>query len=399
MLLLFIEFVKTHFGIHVPAAFSYTSTRVIMAAVFSLLLTTCFGKSFIRKLKELSIGQPVRDDVGFLLGELHRGKKNTPTMGGLLILFAAILALCIFMDLTAAYTWLLLFTTLVLGSLGGYDDYLKLRYRNAKGLSGKRKLIIQFLLALSVLCYLYIPCVATFLETYCGLTIPTIKENFHGLSVSISQSDFSSFLYVPCHKGPLIIFTGLGLVISWIFSSFVIVGASNAVNLSDGLDGLAAGLVIFVAVSLGAVAFLSNNITIAEYLNIPYISTSGEIAVFLAAIGGGALGFLWYNSHPAEVFMGDIGSLSIGGIIGVAAVLLKKEFFMGIVGGIFVLEALSVIIQITSYKFFNKRRVFRCAPLHHHFEYMGWPESKVVIRFWIIAFLFSLVGLLSLKFQ
>jgi phospho-N-acetylmuramoyl-pentapeptide-transferase len=399
MLLLLIDYLRNHFGIHVPAAFGYTSTRLIFAAAFSLLCTTYCGKWFIAQLKELSIKQPIREDEGFLLGELHRNKKNTPTMGGALILFSALFSLLLFMDLSALFTWLLFFTTALLGFLGGYDDYLKLRFRNSKGLSGRRKLFVQFFLALCIVACIQIPAVTAAFEAAFNLKVPLIKEFSTGAERSLSISDFASCLYLPFHKGPLLIFTGVGLLISVLFSCFVIVGTSNAVNLSDGLDGLAAGLLIFVALSLGAVAFLSNNIAIAEYLNIPYITTSGEVAIFLASIGGGSLGFLWYNSHPAEVFMGDTGSLPLGGILGVAAVLLKKEFFLGIIGGIFVAEAGSVILQVICYKFFNKKRIFRCAPLHHHFEYLGWPESKVVIRFWIIGFLLSLVGLLSLKFQ
>ncbi|MDB6081276.1 MAG: mraY, partial [Chlamydiia bacterium] len=239
-------------------------------------------------------------------------------------------------------------------------------------------------------------------ESVIGLKPPVVKEFLHGAvetSKTLTLQEYTSRLYLPFFKHPILTFSGIGLVVLWLFFSFVIVGASNAVNLTDGLDGLASGLTIFVAAALAVFAFLSNHVEIAQYLNILYVEGSGEVGIFLAALCGGCLGFLWYNSHPAEVFMGDIGSLSIGGLLGVSAILLKREFFFGLVGAIFVAEALSVIIQVCSYKFFNKKRIFRCAPLHHHFEYLGWAESKVVIRFWIIGFLLSLMGLVSIKFQ
>jgi len=399
MILLFTEFLRIHLGLHIPAVFGYTSTRALLAAVTALAITLLAGASFIQKLYSLKIGQPIRQYDDFLLGELHKGKKNTPTMGGGLILFSMLLALFVWMDVRNPFTWILGLTTIVFGVLGGWDDYLKLRYQSSKGLSAKKKMFFQLLWAIALISYLQIPEVTRAVNGVLGIKMPAIKEFSKGAIHSISLHGFSARFYIPFLKGPLFVFSGIGLLFLWLFYIFVIVGASNAVNLTDGLDGLAAGLIIFVASSIGIVAFLANNIEIAEYLNIVYIGGAGEIAIYMAALAGAALGFLWYNSHPAEVFMGDIGSLALGGVLGVSAILLKREFFLAITGMIFVAEALSVLIQIVSYHFFSKKRVFRCAPLHHHFEYMGWPESKVVIRFWIIGFLLSLIGLSSIKFQ
>jgi phospho-N-acetylmuramoyl-pentapeptide-transferase len=403
MIFFIVEWLRDTFGIHVPAAFGYTSSRAILAAVTALAVTLFCGSRFIKKLYELKIGQPIRDDSGFLLAELHKNKKNTPTMGGALIIFAIFVALFLWMDLTHPFTWLLFFTTLVLGALGGYDDYLKLRYKNAKGLSAKKKLLIQFLWSCVVIAYLQAPQFSQFLDTVFHLKIPVIKEFITSPQITeaheLSLFEYSSRLYFPFFKEPILIFSGIGLVILWAFFAFVIVGSSNAVNLTDGLDGLASGLVVFAAASLGVVAFLSNNMDMADYLNILYIEGSGEIFIFLAAVCGACLGFLWYNSHPAQVFMGDTGSLPLGGVLAVSAVLLSREFFYGLVGIIFVAEALSVIMQVVSYRYFGKKRIFLCAPLHHHFEYLGWAETKVVIRFWIIGLLLSLIGLASLKFQ
>ena len=393
------QFFYSFFGLQLPTAFSYTSTRAMLACATAILLTLAFGSRFIRWLYELKIGQQIRDDAGFLLGQLHKNKKNTPTMGGGLIIFSVMISLMLWMDLTHPFTWILFFTTVVLGTLGGYDDYLKLRYKNAKGLSARKKLFVQFVWALLVIAYLQVPQVSCAIEEHLGLKTPVIKEFSTGIVQNLSLQEYSSRLYFPFFKEPIVIFSGLGLIALWAFLSFVIVGSSNAVNLTDGLDGLASGLMIFVASSLGIVAFLMNHFEIANYLNLLYVEGSGEISVFLAAVGGACLGFLWYNGHPAQVFMGDTGSLSLGGLIGICAVLLDREFFLGLVGGILVLEALSVIIQVISFRFFNKKRVFLCAPLHHHFEYLGWSESKVVIRFWIIGFLLSLIGLSSIKFQ
>lgn len=414
MILLIIHFFKEYTDIKVPAVFSYFSTRMMLAALTSLLLSIFLGPYFIRKLYELKIGQSIRKDECPLLGQLHEKKQNTPTMGGILILFSMLVSLVLWMDLTHVFTLILLITTLFFGFIGGRDDYLKLKYKNTKGMSAKGKLFFQLLLSLGVAAYLLWSPLNQAIAHHQWFQTPVIKENVmhHGIQKegsadnsssathqNITLKEYASRIYFPFFKEPILIAGGWTLILMAFFYFFVITGASNAANLTDGLDGLAAGSLIMVAGSLSVIAFVSNHLGFAGYLNILYVEGSGEIAIYLCAMIGACLGFLWYNGHPAQVFMGDTGSLTLGGIIGVAAVLLKREFLLGIVGGIFVAEALSVILQVASYRLRNKKRIFLCAPLHHHFEYKGWPETKVVIRFWIIGLLLAIIGVASLKFQ
>lgn len=411
MILFIIDFLRESMGLKVPAVFAYYSTRMILAALTSLLLSILLGPYFIRKLYELKIGQPIRKEECPLLGQLHEKKHNTPTMGGILILCSMLVSLLLWMDLTHVFTLILLITTVFLGFLGGRDDYLKLKYKNSKGLSAKRKLFYQFVLSLGLAAYFLFPTVNEHLQIGKWFSPPVIKENTAIKPVSTGQAvdqtvvaslnvkEYATRLYVPFFKEPVIIFTGFSVIFSVFLIFFVVTGSSNATNLTDGLDGLAAGCLIMVASCFAMIAFVSNHVELARYLNILYIEGSGEIAIYLSALVGSCLGFLWYNSHPAQVFMGDTGSLTLGGILGVSAVILKKELLLGIVGGIFVAEALSVILQVASYKLRNKKRIFLCAPLHHHFEYKGWPETKVVIRFWIIGLLLAMIGIASLKFQ
>lgn len=395
-------------GLKIPAVFNYYSTRMMLAALTSLLLSIFLGPFFIRKLYELKIGQSIRKDECPLLGKLHEKKQNTPTMGGILILFSMVVSLLLWMDLTHVFTLILLFTTLYLGFLGGRDDYLKLKYKNTKGMSAKGKLFFQFLLSLLIASYFLWSPLSQAIKIGDWFQPPVIKEavsskdpisSSPSSTQNISLKDYASRLYVPFFKDPILTVGGFSFLFMAFFFFFVITGSSNAVNLTDGLDGLAAGSIIMVAAALGIIAFVSNHHDLARYLNILYIEGSGEIAIYLCAMIGACLGFLWYNGHPAQVFMGDIGSLTLGGIIGVAAVLLKRELLLGIVGGIFVAETLSVILQVASYRWRNKKRIFLCAPLHHHFEYKGWPETKVVIRFWIIGLLLAIIGIASLRFQ
>lgn len=400
MFLLLIELLRSWFHLKVPAAFEYTSTRMALGALTALVSTIFFGKHFIRKLYEWKIGDKVRSEECPLLGELHRKKNDTPTMGGILILFSILFSLFMWMDLTSSFTWIFFITTVFLGMVGASDDYLKLRKKNTKGLSGRKKMLCQLVLSLGIVTYLLMPSLNK--ET---VFIPKMHEKKEAATESLTSIAstasylFSSHLYVPCMKEPLLKTTGWGVIFMGLFMMFVITGSSNAVNLTDGLDGLATGTVMLAASAFSLVAFLSNHSDVCKYLHIAYIQGSGEIAVFLSAVAGACLGFLWYNGHPAQVFMGDTGSLTLGGILGVAAVILKRELLLGIIGGVFVIEALSVIIQVASYRFRNKKRVFLCSPLHHHFEYQGWAEEKVVVRFWILGLLFALVGISTLKFQ
>ena len=401
MLLLLVGYLQT-LGMKIPSVFLYASTRMLLAAATSLIFTIFFGPKFIRKLYELKIGQQIRGKEDCpLLAELHEKKKNTPTMGGVLILCSMAVSLFLWMDLTNAFTLILLFTTLFLGLLGGVDDYLKLKKKNSKGLRPRFKFLAQFFFASIMALYLLCPAFSKGISISNVFSPPTAKEQLSKAEKikTLSLKQYVSRLYVPFHKEPIAVFKGAMVVVLFLFFVMVIIGSSNAVNLTDGLDGLASGCIILVSSVLAMFAFMSNNIEMAKYLHILYIEGSAEIGIYLFAISGACLGFLWYNGYPAQVFMGDTGSLALGGLLGVCSVLLRREVLLALIGGIFVAEALSVILQVLSYRFRNKKRIFLCAPLHHHFEYKGWAESKVVLRFWIIGLLLAIVGIASLKFQ
>ena len=369
----------------VPAVFLYSSTRMILAAMTTLLLTIFMGPRFISKLYSLKTGQSIRVEDCPMLAELHQKKRETPTMGGILILISMLIALFLWMDLRSSFTWILGIATVWLGFLGGMDDYLKMKHKSSKGLAARKKFAFQLLFAGLLGVYLLSP------------SLSSIHMRL-GEAVFESQAMYGQYFF-PFKKGALFAMGGVGLIVSFILTVVVVTGSSNAVNLTDGLDGLASGCLIMTGAVFALFAFLSNNIEMARYLNIPYIEGSGEIAIYLCAMSGACLGFLWYNGYPAQVFMGDTGSLALGGILGTAAVLMRREFLLALVGGVFVIEAVSVIVQVLSYRYRNKKRVFRCAPLHHHFEFKGWPEPKVVVRFWIISLILALVGLASIKFQ
>jgi len=385
---------------------------MILAALTSLLLTIFLGPFCIKKLYELKTGQTIRVEDCPLLAQLHEKKKDTPSMGGILILFSVIISLILWMDLTSSFTLILLIVTLWLGLLGGYDDYLKLKYKNSKGIKARNKFFLQILLGILISLYLLCPEVTKSLHHKNWFQPPAAKEliyqqpksinsneKMESVAYNLSTQEYIQRYYFPFLKDPLFILKGGLSVLAFISIIFVLTGTSNAVNLTDGLDGLASGCVILVSLVLAIVAFLSNNIEMSRYLNILYIEGSGEIAIYLFSLIGACLGFLWYNGYPAQLFMGDTGSLSVGGILGVSAILLRREFLLALVGGVFVIEALSVIIQVGSYKLRHRKRVFLCAPLHHHFEYKGWPETKVVLRFWIISLVLAMVGIASLKLQ
>ena len=349
--------------------FEYSTFRSLAAALTAFFISMLFGKRVIRKLISLKFGQPVRtrEEVNQLY-ETHGRKKGTPTMGGVLIIVSVVVSALLWAKPNIPAVWLALFAIVYLGALGFLDDYIKVTKKNSAGLSGRLKLVAQFVLAFIVVAFfLYGP----------------------------KNLMFGTELFVPFLKRPLIDHMG---TVSFLFYGLVIVGCSNAVNLTDGLDGLAAGCTVTVAGVYAIFTFASGNIRIAEYLQIPPLPGSGELTVLCSALVGAGLGFLWFNAHPAQVFMGDTGSLAIGGFIAVIAICCKQELLLALVGGVFVMEAASVIIQVASFKLTGKR-VFAMSPIHHHFELIGWKETTVVVRFWILSIIFAVLGLASLKLR
>ncbi|MBN1930070.1 MAG: phospho-N-acetylmuramoyl-pentapeptide-transferase [Desulfobacterales bacterium] len=350
-----------HTSISVFNVFRYISFRTIYAGLTSLLICFLLGPWVIKKLSRIQIKQYIREDGP----QSHHKKAGTPTMGGILIIFSVIASTLLWTNLTNTYIWIVILVTLGFGLIGFVDDFLMQIKKQNKGLSVRKKFFLQTLLALVA-----------------GLCI-------------CACSDFSTRVTIPFFKEFSPDF-GWGYIL---FAAFVIVGTSNAVNLTDGLDGLAIGPVIVVAVTYMLFAYVAGNVKIAEYLQINYVAGSGEIVVFCGALAGAGLGFLWFNTYPAQVFMGDVGSLSIGAVIGSVAVITKQEILLVLVGGLFVIEALSVIFQVGFFKITKGRRIFRMAPLHHHFELKGWPEPKVIVRFWIIAIILALISISTLKLR
>jgi phospho-N-acetylmuramoyl-pentapeptide-transferase len=344
--------------------FRYLSFRTGGAVMTALIISFLFGQRMITWLKSLQgEGQPIRDDGP----ESHIiAKKGTPTMGGLLILIAFGVSSLLWVPFSSAYLWPVLFVALSFGAIGFADDYIKLTKRSPNGLSGRKKLAFQLLSAF-IVSMIFVELAPD--ELRYGLAIPSIKDIVIPLGI----------FYIP-------------------FAMFVIVGASNAVNLTDGLDGLAIVPVIITALSFGLIAYLVGNANFANYLQLHYVPGTGELAVLCGALIGAGLGFLWYNAPPASVFMGDTGSLALGGGLGAISVATRHELVLAIIGGLFVLETVSVIVQVASFKLTGKR-VFAMAPLHHHFEKKGWPESTIVIRFWIISVILALIGLATLKLR
>jgi phospho-N-acetylmuramoyl-pentapeptide-transferase len=342
--------------------FRYLTFRTAGAVITALVVSFLLGPWIIRRLRALKFGQQVRDDGP----QTHLTKKGTPTMGGLLIIAAISVSVLLWSDLRNKYVWVVLFATLAFGGIGLWDDYLKVVKKHSTGLRAREKFGLQIAASLVIGGYLFF---FSGDATAAHLTVPFMKRFILDLG----------WFYIP-------------------FTAVVIVGSSNAVNLTDGLDGLAAGLVGIAATANAVIVYLGGNRIISEYLSIQYIPGSGELTVFCGALLGASLGFLWYNSHPAEVFMGDVGSLSLGGALGTLAVVTKHELILVVTGGIFVAEAVSVMLQVASYKMTGKR-IFKMAPVHHHFEQIGWPESKVIIRFWIVGIILALVSLGSLKLR
>lgn len=342
--------------------FQYLTLRVVLATLTGLIIALVIGPAMIRKLTHYKVGQSVRSDGP----QTHLGKSGTPTMGGVLILVAIAVSTLLWADISNRYVWLVLVVTLLFGVIGWVDDYKKLILRNSKGLSARAKYFWQSVVGLGAAIFLY-SLVHTAAET--NLLIPFLK-NF---SIELG-------------------------VMFVLLTYLVIVGSSNAVNLTDGLDGLAIMPTVLVAGALAVFAYVAGNVKFATYLSVPYVMGVGEVAVFCGAMVGAGLGFLWFNTYPAQVFMGDVGALALGAALGVVAVVVRQELVFFIMGGVFVMEAVSVMLQVASFKL-TGQRIFRMAPLHHHFELKGWPEPRVIVRFWIITVILVLIGLGSLKIR
>ena len=358
--------------------FRYITVRTVYASLTAMFLALVFGPWLIHKLRELQIGQYIREEGP----QEHKKKAGTPTMGGVLIVLSTAVPVLLWADLSNAYVLLALFALLAFASIGFLDDYAKVAKRRNLGMTGKNKIVLQ--VGVSTFVGIVLLILATHRSYSTQLIVPFMKR-FHPDLVIHSLLNVANFW--PLAFVPFLAFIAL-----------VITGSSNAVNLTDGLDGLAIGCTVIAAGALTVLTYVSSNFRWANYLDIQYIPRVGELTVFCGALVGASLGFLWYNAHPAEVFMGDVGSLSLGGTLGTIAVIIKQEVLLVFVGGIFVVEALSVILQVGSFKLRGKR-IFRMAPIHHHFELLGWSESKVIVRFWIAALVFALFALTTLKLR
>lgn len=342
--------------------FSYVTFRAILGLLTAMLFSLWWGPKMIERLQLLQIGQVVRNDGP----ESHFSKRGTPTMGGLLILAGVFISVLLWGDLGSRYVWVMLFVLAAFGLIGFIDDYRKVVRKDTKGLIARWKYILQSLAALAIAFYLY----------------------------ASAQTVGETQLVVPFFKDVMPQLGGLFIVLAY----FTIVGSSNAVNLTDGLDGLAIMPTVMVAAAFALIAYLSGHVQFASYLHIPYLPGSGELVIVCTAIVGAGLGFLWFNTYPAQVFMGDVGSLSLGAALGTIAVLVRQEILLVIMGGVFVMETVSVILQVGSYKL-RGQRIFRMAPIHHHYELKGWPEPRVIVRFWIISLFLVLLGLATLKLR
>ena len=354
------DILKEYFPVF--GVFGYLSFRAIVGVLTALGISMMLGPWVIRTLEQLQVGQSIREDGP----KSHLSKSGTPTMGGALILFAIGLSTVLWSDLSNRYVQVVLFVTFSFGAIGWVDDYRKVVEKNSKGLPAKWKYLWQSVFGLAASIFLYVT----------------------------AQSPVETTLYFPFFKN-----WALQLGLAYIVLSYLmIVGFSNAVNLTDGLDGLAIMPSVMVGAALGLFAYLVGNVNFANYLHIPYVAGTGELVVFCAALAGSGLGFLWFNTHPAQVFMGDVGALALGAALGVIAVMVRHEIVFFIMSGIFVVETVSVILQVASFKL-TGRRIFRMAPLHHHYELKGWPEPRVIVRFWIISLILVLIGLATLKLR
>jgi phospho-N-acetylmuramoyl-pentapeptide-transferase len=354
------EYLQTFF--HAFSVFHYITLRAVLASLTALVIAVMFGPLIIRRLAAAQIGQVVRDDGP----QSHLSKTGTPTMGGVLILFSIAISTLLWSNLSNIYVWVVLGVMLSFGAIGWVDDYRKLILRNSRGLPAKAKYLLQ---------------------SICGLIAAIVLY-------MIAQSTAETSLMIPFFKNLMIPLGIFYIVLTY----FVIVGTSNAVNLTDGLDGLAILPTVLIAGALGIFAYITGHMKFAEYLVMPYIPGAGEIAVLCGAMVGSGLGFLWYNAYPAQIFMGDVGALGLGAALGVIAVIVRQELVLFIMGGVFVVETLSVILQVGSYKL-RRKRIFKMAPIHHHFELAGWPEPRVIVRFWILTVVLVLFGLATIKLR
>jgi phospho-N-acetylmuramoyl-pentapeptide-transferase len=359
--------------------FRYLTFRTAFASLTALLIGLLIGPYVIQKLREFQIGQYIREDGP----QSHHKKSGTPTMGGVLIVIAIILPTLLWSDLSNPFIWITILSTLAFGAIGFADDYIKVVKKRNLGLTGRAKLFWQGLAAAGVAISLAV--LTQFKMFSTEISVPFIKS----LRPDMQWHWFAS---IP-HLGFLVFLPFVAFIV------FVLMGSSNAVNLTDGLDGLAIGCTIIAAGALSVLTYVSGHVVFADYLELQRMPLVAELTVFCGAMVGASIGFLWYNAHPAEVFMGDVGSLALGGAIGTVAVIIRQELLLPFIGGIFILEAVSVLLQVGSYKLRNKKRIFKMAPLHHHFEQSGWHESKVIVRFWIGALVFALFALTTLKLR
>jgi len=359
--------------------FHYLTFRTVFASLTALLIGLLIGPFVISRLREFQIGQYIRDEGP----QSHQKKSGTPTMGGVLILISILIPTLLWSDLSNPFVWVVMLSTLAFGAIGFADDYIKVVHRRNQGLTARQKLALQFLSSAAV-----------------AIALLNLEVRGH----------YSTRLVVPFAKRlrPDLVWNWLGAIphLHWlafvpfvVFVMIVIAGASNAVNLTDGLDGLAIGCTIVAAGALTMLTYVSGHVVFSDYLELERMPLISELTVFCGSMVGASIGFLWYNAHPAEIFMGDVGSLALGGAIGTVAVVIKQELLLPFIGGVFILEGMSVVLQVGSYKLRNGKRIFKMAPLHHHFELLGWSESKVIARFWILALIFALLALTTLKLR
>lgn len=378
MLYLLLDYLRQEFGVPGFGAFGFITVRAAMAAGMALIISIIFGKRIIRLLQRLQLGETIREDIGL---DSHKPKAGTPSMGGLIIILAIVVPSLLWMNPTSIYKWLILFVVIGLGAVGFLDDYIKIIKKNKDGLLARFKLVGQITIGLILGAFLY------FWPAF---------------------SDYNTITTVPFLKDVNLNYAFLGETLGWLIYIpvviFIVTALSNAVNLTDGLDGLAAGTTAIAGMALGVLAYVSGRVDYSGYLDLLFLPGVGELAIFCAALVGACFGFLWYNTYPAQVFMGDTGSLALGGTIGAVALMLHKELLLPVLCGVFLMETVSVIIQTTYFKYTRKRygegrRVFLMAPIHHHFEKQGWQEPKIVVRFWIIAVMLAVFTIITLKLR